>query len=110
MKGLKIGLKAGVYEGNVAMGDIMWRSGQGTSICAEVGNWRLTVEGVERPPGGARFLVYRKGDRDGPGALVCSGVEENIRLAMDKAEQVVVHRSATSRVELTRHERAEEHA
>lgn len=92
------------------MGDVVWRSGQGTRICAEVGNWRLTVEGVEQLQRGARFLVYRKEGRDGPETLVCSGVEEHVRLAMEKAEQVVVRRSATSQEEITRHQPADEHA
>jgi len=52
----------------------------------------MTVEGVEHPPGGARYLIYRKQNQDGPGALVCSGVEENVRFAMEKAEGVVFNR------------------
>ncbi len=111
IRGLKIGSKSGVYERNVAMGDIVWRSGPGARFYAEVGNWRVTVEGVEWPLGGARFLVYHKEGRDGPGALVCSGVEEHVRLAMEKAEHIIVHRSTTtSRVQLTRHQPADEHA
>ena len=109
-RGLKIGSKPAFYERNVAMGDIVWKSGPGARFCAEHGDWRVTVEGVERPPGGARFLVYRREGSDGLGELVCSGVEEHVRLAMDKAERVVVHRSATSRVQLTRPQPANEHA
>ena len=77
------------------MGDIVWKTGSASKFCAEFGDLRMTVEGVESPPGGARYLIHRKEGRDSPGALVCSGVEEKVRLAMEKAERVVLRRSGT---------------
>ena len=77
------------------MGDIVWQSGSGAKFCAEFGDLRLTVEGVESPPGGARYLIHRKEGQNGPVTLVCSGVEEQVRSAMDKAERVVFRRSGT---------------
>jgi len=77
------------------MGSIVWNSGSGAKFCAEFRDLRMTVEGVESPSGGARYLIHRKESRDGPGALVCSGVEEKVQSAMDKAERMVLHRSET---------------
>ena len=52
------------------MGREAWHLQSGGSFSAEMGPFRLTVEVPDQPPGTARFMVFRLGGTDDPGALI----------------------------------------
>lgn len=90
----KIG-KSRQVRRDIAMGSIVWTAEGGTSFHADVEKWLVTIEPVDNPPGGARYLVYRKQNKDEPATLSCSGVEAHVQTAMDRAEQII-HRHASA--------------
>ena len=71
------------------MGNIVWKSNGGTSICANVGEFRATVEAVNSPNWGARYLIYRKPNKSDLTTLLCSVFEAHVQTAMDRAEQII---------------------
>ena len=67
----------------------VWSSEPDGSVAAEVGVYRLVVRSPEDARGSARFMVLRRaeGDDRAP-ALVGSGTEPDVRMAMKKAARM----------------------
>ena len=82
---------------DIAMGNIAWTADGCTGSHADVEEWRVAVEPVDNPPGGARYLVYRKQNKDKPATLLCCGVEAHVQTAMDRAEQIVSRHAGADR-------------
>lgn len=72
------------------MSSVLWHAGLGRILYATVGKYRLQVAALEQGTGGARYMVFRNGAPGEPGALICSGNAESVRVAMEKAEQTAV--------------------
>jgi len=66
----------------------VWRAEPDGAVAAEVRGYRLVVHLPEQAGGPVRFLVLRRKGDDGPDALVGSGTEADVRVAMRKAARM----------------------
>jgi hypothetical protein len=66
----------------------LWHTERNGVLSTEVGRFRLVVK-VPREVGGmVRFLMLGRGTGGSPDALLGSGNKENVRAAMEAAEQM----------------------
>ena len=70
------------------MSSLLWHAGLGMSLSATIGKYRLQVGALEQGAGEARYMVFRDGASEEPGALICSGIAKSVHDAMEKAEQI----------------------
>jgi hypothetical protein len=66
----------------------VWRTEPDGVLAAEVDTYRLVVQAPERIGGSARFLVLRRDGDEGALALIGSGHEADLRMAMKAAARM----------------------
>lgn len=80
--------EAGSGKADFRPSHVKWRTEPNGELSAEVGNYQLLVQTLNETGGAARFRVLRRGLGMNPGALVSSGIKEDVRGAMAAAEEI----------------------